>query len=248
MYSAQITLWLITVTVIKITTGAICISEVLGKCSLQVLDMSENIIGDDGITAIAGTLNNSQICELNINWCGITLSGARSLAAGLLVNSSVRKLDMLGNPITVEGAHLILQSAVVNGVCQQVVIYNILIGKQSNDKDYLDDEEVKKMMILLKLRKKSEIYEVACCDSESCHDHCNRSYNKVNDRSRVGISVSLPSWLLLLSWCNNLYALSQIMCTRERTLLSFVQTLFTHRYYAYTNDYSIYLQHMHTLQ
>ena len=49
-----------------ITTGAICISEVLGKCSLQVLHMPYNNIGDDGITAIAGALNSTQISELDV--------------------------------------------------------------------------------------------------------------------------------------------------------------------------------------
>ena len=124
-----------------ITTGAICISAVLGKCSLQVLYMSYNNIGDDGITAIAGTLSNSQISELEAWGCDITLTGARSLAAGLLVNNSVRRLYVSDNPITVEGARLILQSAVDNGVCQEV------------DSDYHDDDEVKKMMIILKQRQ-----------------------------------------------------------------------------------------------
>jgi len=132
----QITLWLISVTVM-ITTGAICISEVLGKCSLQVLDMSHNNIGDDGITAISGTFSNSQISELYVRRCGITLTGARSLATGLLVNNSVRRLDVWGNPITVEGARLILRSTVDNRVCQQVYI----------NEDYWDDDEVKRMMI-----------------------------------------------------------------------------------------------------
>ncbi|XP_065920759.1 protein NLRC3-like isoform X2 [Dysidea avara] len=48
------------------TKGAICISEVLGKCSLQVLHMPYNNIGDDGITAIAGALNSTQISELDV--------------------------------------------------------------------------------------------------------------------------------------------------------------------------------------
>ncbi|XP_065920220.1 leucine-rich repeat-containing protein 74B-like [Dysidea avara] len=61
--------------------GAICISEVLGKCSLQVLATAGNNIGDDGITAIAEALSNSQINELNVETCGITLTGAKSLAA-----------------------------------------------------------------------------------------------------------------------------------------------------------------------
>ena len=125
-----------------ITTDAICISEVfMGKCSLQVLNMSLNKIGDEGITAIAGTLSNSQISKLYVRGCGITLTGARSLAVGLLVNNSVRRLNVSDNPITVEGARLILQSAVDNGVCQEVY------------SDYHDDDEVKKMMIILKQRR-----------------------------------------------------------------------------------------------
>jgi len=72
--------------------------------------------------------------------CGITLAGARSFAAGLLVNKSVRVvLYVWGNPITVEGARLILQSAVNNGVCQEVWI----------DPNYSNDDEVEKMMITL---------------------------------------------------------------------------------------------------
>jgi len=43
-----------------------------------------------------------------------------------------------GNPITVEGARLILQSAVNNGVCQEVCI----------DQNYSNDDEVKKMIII----------------------------------------------------------------------------------------------------
>ena len=86
--------------------------------------MSYNNIGDDGITAIAGTLSNSQISELYVCDCGITLTGARSLAAGLLVNNRVRILYVSGNPITVEGARLI-QSAVDNRVCELII-----------DKDY----------------------------------------------------------------------------------------------------------------
>ena len=84
--------------------------------------MSYNNIGDDGITAIAGTLSNTQINKLNVSEFGITLTGARSLAVGLLVNNSVRILSVYDNPITVEGARLILQSAVDNGVCEGVRI------------------------------------------------------------------------------------------------------------------------------
>ena len=156
MCLVQTILWLISVTVM-ITIGAICITKVLGKCSLQVLDMSHNNIGDDGITAIAGTLSNSQISELDVSDCGITLTGARSLAEGLLVNNSVRILNVSGNPITVEGARLILQSAVDNGVCKEVYI----------DKDCQHDDEVKKMMIILYQRQQVGGC-VTCCNTDCC--------------------------------------------------------------------------------
>jgi len=141
-----------------ITSGAICISEVfMGKCSLQALIMLGNNIGDDGITAIAGTLCNSQINKLDVSRCGITLTGARSLAAGLLVNNSVRFLEVSGNPITVVGARLLLQSAVNNGVCLEVIIYNMALSKHRGDEDYRGDDEVKKMMTTLEQRKRQEV-------------------------------------------------------------------------------------------
>ena len=124
--------------------------------SVRILDVSNNNIGDDGITAIAETLSNSQIENLFISWCGITFSGARSLAAGLLVNNSVKILNVSGNPITVEGAHLMLHSAVDNGVCQRVNI----------NEDYEDDDEVKKMIILEQRQQVGGC--VTCCNTDCC--------------------------------------------------------------------------------
>ena len=114
---------------ILITTGAICISKVfMVKQSLQVLNVSKNNIGEDGINAIAGALSNSQISELDVSGCGITLTGARSLGSGLVVNQSVKRLLVHDNPITEEGARLIIKAAVDSGVCKKVVVdsFNIL--------------------------------------------------------------------------------------------------------------------------
>jgi len=146
-----------------ITTGAICICEVfMGKCSLQVLDMSYNNIGDDGITAIVGTLSNSQISELDVSWCGITLTGARSLAEGLLVNNSVMILNVSDNTFTVEGARLIMQSAVDNGVCQEVIFGDEFIFE---DEEYQNDDVMKIMMTILEQRRKEQwrVQEVGGC-------------------------------------------------------------------------------------
>ena len=123
-----------------ITTGAISISKMMmANHSLQVLNMDRNDIGDDGISAIAETLGNCKIHTLDIEECGITLTGARSLAAALSSNHTIRELWMWSNPITVEGALLIVKSAVDNTVCQRVGI----------DDEYENDEGVKKMMNIL---------------------------------------------------------------------------------------------------
>ena len=67
---------------------------------IQELWMHLNDIGDDGITAIATALTNSRISELLVSGCGITLTGARSLATLLSVNQSIRRLSLQDNPIT----------------------------------------------------------------------------------------------------------------------------------------------------
>ena len=55
-----------------ITTGAISISQALMvNQTLLELDMKHNKIGDDGITAIARSLSNSNITLLDVADCGI---------------------------------------------------------------------------------------------------------------------------------------------------------------------------------
>ena len=106
--------------------------------------MSGNNIGDNGITAIAKVLGNSQICELYVKKCGITLAGAKSLGTGLLISRTIKKVAIISNSITIEGARLILQSAVNNGVCHLVDI----------DTEYRCDDKIKRMMYDLDMRKR----------------------------------------------------------------------------------------------
>ena len=134
--------------VCMITTGAISISKMMMvNHSLQELEMWDNNIGDDGISAIAVALGNCNINELDVHECGITLTGARSLAAALSSNHTITELGLWNNPITVEGALLIVKSAVDNIVCQRVWI----------DDEYENDEGVKKMMEVLEDRRRQEV-------------------------------------------------------------------------------------------
>ena len=131
-----------------ITTGAISIGKMMMvNYSLQELYMRNNNIGDDGISAIAGALDNCKINELDVRNCGITLTGATSLAAALSSNHTIRELWLNSNPITIEGALLIVKSAVDNTVCQDVVIDNI----------HKHNAEIKKMMNILEDRWRREV-------------------------------------------------------------------------------------------
>ena len=118
--------------------------------------MSHNTIGDDGITAIATALTNSRISQLWVMECGITLTGARSIATLLLANHSIRELILDDNPITTEGAHLILQSVVNNKACQVDI---------SIDDEYWRDSEVQTMMNILEDRRRMKTNVVGyLCD------------------------------------------------------------------------------------
>jgi len=131
-----------------ITTGAISISKMMMvNHSLQDLDMENNNIGDDGISAIAGALGNCKINRLFVRECGITLTGARSVAAALSSNHNIGGLWLEENPITVEGALLIVKSAVHNTVCQ---IVNI-------DYEYYKNDEVNMMMNILEDRWRQKV-------------------------------------------------------------------------------------------
>ena len=131
-----------------ITTGAISISEIFKtNHTLQVLHISGNPIGDEGIEAIARTLNNAMISELYIWECSITGAGAKALVTGLIHNHTIKLLGVEENDITPDGAIAILEVAVANGVCQEVII----------DEQYKGNSNVEKMMKVLEERKRQEV-------------------------------------------------------------------------------------------
>ena len=134
--------------VLMITTGAISISQALMvNQTLLELHMGNNDIKDEGITAIAGSLSYSSITVLNVQYCGITFTGVRSLAAALSTNQNIKTLGLWSNPITVDGARLIMKSAVDNGVCEHVSIGT----------EYCLDDQVKEMMTILDDRGRQNV-------------------------------------------------------------------------------------------
>ena len=131
-----------------ITTGAISISQALMvNQTLLELRMWDNKIGDDGITAIAGSLSNSNITLLGVTGCGFGLVGVTPLAAALSFNQNIRQLWLHNNPISLDGACLIMNSAIDNGVCEHVSISS----------EYEVDEEIKRMMTILDDRRRQRV-------------------------------------------------------------------------------------------
>ena len=112
--------------------------------TLLELNIKNNNISDKGITAIAGSLNSCGIVILNVKNCGITFTGAESLATALSTNQYIKQLYLKVNKIKVNGACLIMESAVDNGICECVVI----------NKRYKNNAKVKKMMTILDDRKR----------------------------------------------------------------------------------------------
>ena len=112
------------------STGADVIGMLLiDNWSIEELLMSYNIIGDDGIKGIVGTLmcSNRRVSILRINGCGITLTGAKYLAKlvspwPLNLKPCIKELWLYDNPITIEGARSILISAVYGSVCEIDVV------------------------------------------------------------------------------------------------------------------------------
>ena len=114
--------------------------------SLEELNIEQNNIGNDGISTIAEALSMCKISHLNVSGCGITLIGAKSLAAAISSSYTIRELKLYNNPITVEAALLLVISAVHNTVCQHVWI----------DDEYKNDE-IRKMMNILMGRRTQEV-------------------------------------------------------------------------------------------
>ena len=115
--------------------------------TLQLINISWNPIGDEGIAAIATNLNYSMISKLYVWRCNITVTGSKALAECLVNNHNIKLLDINWNAITVNGVIVILGAAVANKVCEKVEI----------DYEYQSDDKVKEMISILEERKRQEV-------------------------------------------------------------------------------------------
>ena len=71
----------IIIVIVMITTGAIAVSKLLvGNCTLQVLDVSNNDFGDDGISVIVEQLHHIiTLTTLDVKKCGLSVKGEEQI-------------------------------------------------------------------------------------------------------------------------------------------------------------------------
>ena len=59
-----------------IHTGASCVGRLLKNSDLQILNIGENSIGDDGISVMMdGLQHNKTLTELHVHNCGLSAKG-----------------------------------------------------------------------------------------------------------------------------------------------------------------------------
>ena len=79
----------IIIVIVMITTGAIAVSKLLvGNCTLQVLSVSYNAIGDDGISVIVEQLQHiTTLTMLFVRDCGLSVKGSVVCVRCILVQT-----------------------------------------------------------------------------------------------------------------------------------------------------------------
>ena len=89
--------------------------------ALQKLDLSSNILSDDGAVTISdGLKSNNTLQELNISHNNITNKGTKRIAEAIQINSTLQNINISKNHISIEGLVHFME-AVKNNCTLQVV-------------------------------------------------------------------------------------------------------------------------------
>ena len=95
------------------------------NAKVKYLDISENHIGDDGISAISDGLHvNTTLIQLVACYCKFYGKGAESVGIMLRKNAKVKYLDISENPIGDDGISAISDGLHVNTMLIQLVAHN----------------------------------------------------------------------------------------------------------------------------
>jgi hypothetical protein len=99
------------------------------KCRVAVLDLSQNAIGDSGVSVLAEALKtNTSVTKINLYENEIGDSGAVALAVALKTNTSVTKIDLHENEIGDSGALLLANALKTNTSVTEIDLSGNEIG------------------------------------------------------------------------------------------------------------------------
>ena len=132
--------------------GAVGIGEMLKiNRTLKYLHIAGNPIGDDGISAIAGSLHfNTTLIQLVARTCKFCVKGAESLAKMLQVNKILTHLDISNNDIGDDGITAVTCSVQANTTLLELTAFKCelhSIGLQSIDEMLKNNKTLKKLDI-----------------------------------------------------------------------------------------------------
>ena len=129
-------------------TGAVNISKVLRiNETLKYLDISDNSIGDDGISAISNGLhNNTTLVQLVARSCEFCSRGAENIAKMLQSNKTLKYLDISCNHIEDDGAAAVTCSIQTNTTLTELMLHECKFHFQGL-------ESVNKMLMINKSLK-----------------------------------------------------------------------------------------------
>ena len=101
------------------------ISKLLQTECLNMLNLTGNLIGDQGVFCIAKQLmNNTTLRSLHLRGCGITLNGAKHLATVLNTNNSLEEFDISLNKLCQDGIQYIAHALRVNHSLKTLTLMN----------------------------------------------------------------------------------------------------------------------------
>ena len=133
-------------------TGAVNISEVLRiNKTVKYLDISDNPVGDDGISAISDGLHvNATLIQLVARSCKFYSKGAESIAEMLQTNKTLKYLDISGNHIDDDGITTVACSIQANTTLDELKLHDCNFHSKGL-------ENVNKMLMINKSLKRVSI-------------------------------------------------------------------------------------------
>lgn len=120
---------------------------------LEVLDLSNNALGDDGVCAIAAQLNMARtaLTRLNLanNFAGC--AAAKKLAPMLKTNESLTELSLAGNAIRYPGGQKLAEALEVNRGLRSIDLsYNTFLLRVTHDHSTQDMQIFRKLRLPLR--------------------------------------------------------------------------------------------------